>query len=661
MIRRLLLLIALCLCGVQAGAVALDADRIARGATVRIDEGWRFMPGDDPQWSDPALDDSSWPVVDSRRPGDAPIGWFRLRVDVPEELRNVPLALGIDHAGASEVYIDGRKIATNGTVAASRDGEVPVRPIRPVAIVLPAASHLIAVRFSSHVQSASPERGFSLSFRDANRTMFDRERWLRSSTIDQSLLAITSATFAVFHLFLFLFHRRAVENLLYAIFTASMAVLFATDNQGAFVSSIAEIRRFEGISTTSAVIMLLAALLFAYRVFFQRIALPFIPLALGGAVIVLVGVTFRPPWFRMSVLGIWAIATLLELLRVVVVAFFRKRPGSRIIGAGFAMVAVAGVTQMLMNLGVLPRSGFSLGLAFLLLLVLVSVHLSRNFALTSRELEKQLVQVRELSERTLEQEREARRRELAQRLLEADNARKTAELERARQVQLSMLPSDRPDVPNFEIAFAMRTATEVGGDYYDYVVREDGSTLVAIGDATGHGLDSGIVVAATKSLLRVSTGERNPEAMRRIASGIRSLGLRRMNMALSLVNVGGDTITLASGGMPPAIVVRAEGGEIEEISPNAPPLGAVRAHVYEEVSISLGAGDLLVLMSDGLPETLDAGGEWLGYEAVQRELRECAASPLEAIIERLLALSDRWRGDRPQDDDVTLTLIRRKG
>ncbi len=97
--------------------------------------------------------------------------------------------------------------------------------------------------------------------------------------------------------------------------------------------------------------------------------------------------------------------------------------------------------------------------------------------------------------------------ELERKLLEAENARKTQELEEARQLQLSMLPKSVPDHPLFEIATYMKTATEVGGDYYDFHLANDGTLTLAIGDATGHGAQAGIVVTATKSLFELLAEE----------------------------------------------------------------------------------------------------------------------------------------------------------
>ncbi len=95
---------------------------------------------------------------------------------------------------------------------------------------------------------------------------------------------------------------------------------------------------------------------------------------------------------------------------------------------------------------------------------------------------------REQKARIRESELRVKATEAEKRVLEVENERKTKELEEARQLQLSMLPKELPKLPHLGIAAFMRTATEVGGDYYDFIVQEDGTLNIAFGDATGHGL-----------------------------------------------------------------------------------------------------------------------------------------------------------------------------
>src|SRR6185503_18900684 len=123
----------------------------------------------------------------------------------------------------------------------------------------------------------------------------------------------------------------------------------------------------------------------------------------------------------------------------------------------------------------------------------MSLYLSREFARTDRELRRQLIEVERLSIEMLEQERRAQREETERKLLEAEYRRKSEELEEARALQMSMLPREIPIFERLEIAAWISTASEVGGDYYDFAV-DDGVLLLGIGDATGHGMRAGTMV-----------------------------------------------------------------------------------------------------------------------------------------------------------------------
>jgi GntR family transcriptional regulator len=126
------------------------------------------------------------------------------------------------------------------------------------------------------------------------------------------------------------------------------------------------------------------------------------------------------------------------------------------------------------------------------------------------------------------------RRAAARLDLEVDNARKTRELEEARELQLALRPRRLPSCPDFEVAAAMITATEVGGDYYDFDVDPSGGLTVAVGDAVGHGARAGALVAATKALFSVSSGGRAVEArLERFDEAFRRMRMKRASVAFS--------------------------------------------------------------------------------------------------------------------------------
>lgn len=275
------------------------------------------------------------------------------------------------------------------------------------------------------------------------------------------------------------------------------------------------------------------------------------------------------------------------------------------------------------------------------------------------ELERQLEEVQRLSEKTLAQERLARAREVERRLLEAENERRARELEEARRLQLSMLPRNPPTVAGLDIAFRMLTATEVGGDYYDFRLGENGALTLAIGDATGHGLNAGIVVASSKSLFQgLEEGLGLSESLQRIDRGLRGLQLRRMGMSLVLARYARGTLRVAAAGMPPVLIFRRASREIEECLFSAPPLGTLKQLSYTERSMQLTTGDAALFATDGLVELLDPEDKLLGYSAVAKAFREVAEAGAEKTVDALIAGARKWARDRPLADDLSLVVLR---
>src|SRR6185369_17726719 len=173
---------------------------------------------------------------------------------------------------------------------------------------------------------------------------------------------------------------------------------------------------------------------------------------------------------------------------------------------------------------------------------------------------------------TLQHEQERARRAL----LEVEHDRKAKELEEARQLQLSLLPKKLPQLPQLDIAAYMKPATEVGGDYYDFHLGEDGTLTVAIGDATGHGLKAGTMVAAVKGLFVTLAHHPDiPHTLKRLSHTLKQMNMRGLFMAMTIAKVRQNRLTICMAGMPPVWIYRAASGEVEEIAIQAIPLGGM--------------------------------------------------------------------------------------
>jgi serine phosphatase RsbU (regulator of sigma subunit) len=245
--------------------------------------------------------------------------------------------------------------------------------------------------------------------------------------------------------------------------------------------------------------------------------------------------------------------------------------------------------------------------------------------------------------------------------LEAENEIRAKELEGARQLQFSMLPQALPQLPHLEIAAYMKPATEVGGDYYDFHLSDDGVLTVAVGDATGHGLKAGTVVTATKSLFNHLAQESEiPAIFQQSSRALKRMNLRSLFMAMAIAKVKGYQLRLGSAGMPPTLIYRAARRVVEEISLRGVPLGSLMDYSYRERSLGLAPGDVVVLMSDGYPERFNSKNEMLDYGSAKSVLLEIAILPPQEIIEVFVKIADKWAEGRPQDDDMTFVVMKVK-
>jgi serine phosphatase RsbU (regulator of sigma subunit) len=280
-----------------------------------------------------------------------------------------------------------------------------------------------------------------------------------------------------------------------------------------------------------------------------------------------------------------------------------------------------------------------------------SLYGMRRFEISRRE-QKALVRESGLRAKAAEAEKRA---------LEAENERKTKELEDARRLQLSMLPAEIPRLPDYDIAVYMRTATEVGGDYYDFLVAEDGTLNIALGDATGHGMQAGTIVTLMKGLFLSDSSRFDIQTfLRHCSATIKGIKLGRLFMAFNLVRLHGNVARFSSAGMPPAYLCRRRSGSIEEIFLKGMPLGAMNNFPYSLHELELEENDTLLFLTDGLPEQKNTAGEMFDYVRVQEALAASANDDPRAIIDHLMQAGEAWMNGAPQEDDITLLVIQRK-
>jgi serine phosphatase RsbU (regulator of sigma subunit) len=235
------------------------------------------------------------------------------------------------------------------------------------------------------------------------------------------------------------------------------------------------------------------------------------------------------------------------------------------------------------------------------------------------------------------------------------------ELEVAKALQQGLLPSRSPELEEYRFAHSYRTANEVGGDYYDFLPLPDDRLALVVGDASGHGMAAGLLMAIANATLKTAL-DLDPEPGKALAVLNRTLartGDNRAFMTLfyAILEPATGRLHYVCAGHPFPFLRRSD-GRIEELGTGALPLGIRPELNARGDSTTLEPGDLLVLYSDGLVEAVNKQGDDFGFERL-RNLLTADASP-QAIHDRVLADFDSFVGDEDVHDDLTLVVIRRE-
>ncbi|MFN7928194.1 MAG: PP2C family protein-serine/threonine phosphatase [Blastocatellia bacterium] len=669
----------------------LTAAQLQNGQAVELDKlAWKYSPNDDPQFAQPQFDDSAWETLKGTaitlnsipKSGWHGLGWFRLRLKIDPALANQPLALVMVHYGASEIYLDGKLIERFGTVGTTPETEMVENPnTLPINIAFDArGEHLLAVRHSAMEvqnmsggwgkwiirQSARPVvsayanrtnsygAGFGASVVEAGRARDDYVNKRASGGLYLLNFGLLLAI-GLLHLLLFWFYPIQRANLFFGLFAcASAASNIVYYRWSLSHQSATGILLQNGVNNTLSLLALGTLLAFMYAAFVEHIPRWFWFWVIAAAFYIpmnsiFVGLAETQYWYLYIQALTWF--PVIEVVRGMSKPIKNKVSGAWIVGTGMLIYTLYVAIVLLILVRRLSGANFSITIRSVVILCLtgaISIFLARQFARTSLHLEEQLIQVKQLSAAAVEHEK-----------VKAENERRAKELEEARQLQISMLPKKLPQLPHLDIAAYMKPASEVGGDYYDFHTNDDGTLTIAVGDATGHGLKAGTMVTATKSLFESLAYHPDiPYIFARLSRVLKQMRLRGLFMAMTMIKVRGAQLSVSMAGMPPVLIYRAASQTIDEVWLKAIPLGNITNYQYQQHDITLASGDVVVLMSDGLPERFNAENEMFDYERTKEAICQIAQAAPEAIIEHLVNVGDAWANGRPQDDDVTFVVCK---
>ena len=237
------------------------------------------------------------------------------------------------------------------------------------------------------------------------------------------------------------------------------------------------------------------------------------------------------------------------------------------------------------------------------------------------------------------------------------------EMELARDIQVGLLPHTPPQLSGLDVAGWSRPSEYAGGDFFDLFAWGDRRLGIMLGDAVGHGVGPALLAAETRAHVRaLALHESQPVAILRHANELLAGDVsegRFVTLVLAAASADDGSVAWASAGHGPLLVLRA-GGRTQRLDSTGLPLGiAAQAPIESGPPIALGAGDAMLLVSDGIFECARPDGHPLGVDAVVKTAHDCLAKPAAAMLASIEALTDAACPSGRFSDDRTAVAIKR--
>lgn len=729
--------------------------------SVSINKFWRFKPGDSIQWKNSAYSDQHWstfaefaaqniPVAKPINSNDSeindeeedskpkrkrkkdpqliafekkwlfrqgyfkeiyaknPIGWFRTHIKIPEALIGKPLALEVRQSGASEIYLDGKKIVEYGKVSSKASEEIRHNPHElPVPFsLMDTGLHVLSIRYSDH---STIQEGFKISIDEMNESVASYTTYTKFVMgFPVALFGFFAALFLV-HLLIYLFERSKTFNLFYSFFVGSMALIFLLPVVYFNIHNpdISDKIHFYSDFILPVYLITLISLLY---VLFKDMKSKFYLFQVLISILVTLLIIFEND-YQSSLTGILALLVYIDSFRLSLKALNRKQEGARYVGAGVLGSTVffflgfiwlvfgafwasssaeeAGVVILLIGFFTF------IALAIMSLPISVTIYLAYDFSKTNQGLIKQIENVKELSRQNLEKEQEKQQILADQKSeLETQVAHRTAEvveqnriisiknqevkesLQYASRIQSAILPSLeklRLTIPDCDCL--LKPKEVVSGDFY-FVHQFEDKVLFAVIDCTGHGVPGALMSMIGSMMLNQIVVEREINSPAEILAemnrwihetlkqNLHGLGTQDgMDAAIAVFEPQSRTLTYA-GAMRPLYLIQniQQEAELNEIKGTKKSIGGDhldRKIHFSEVTLTLNQGDVIYLFSDGYADQFGGSmGKKLMLKNFKNMLLGMAQLPMDKQILLLEERFEEWRGNHEQIDDVCVMGLR---
>lgn len=244
----------------------------------------------------------------------------------------------------------------------------------------------------------------------------------------------------------------------------------------------------------------------------------------------------------------------------------------------------------------------------------------------------------------------------------ANNHTIERELQIAETIQKRLLPDGPPRTDEYDFAWRTIAAKNIGGDYLDVVAGDNGEIHAVVADASGHGINSALLMTSFRSNYRGQVMWQEPADLVQDLNEevVKEVGPTGMFITAAMLRFGlaDKELTISSAGHCPSLILRAGSGRVESLGSNGPPLGFSSGIGFDSSRCRLATGDVVVIFTDGITEATNDDLDMFGEERLQAVLRQCAALPAAGIVDAVLRSLGEFTGRSRYDDDVSLLVIR---
>jgi serine phosphatase RsbU (regulator of sigma subunit) len=682
--------------------------------SIALDTLWKFKSGDDISYSKKDLNDSLWKSLsteiktsDLQKINFNGIGWFRLKIYVPDSLASKPIGLSISQNGASEYYLDGKLFQSFGKPSSDNTKEVKFTPNnKPVIFQFDSSgTHVLAIRYSNttahemHDKYFENEAGFTVILHEANNAVENEFEEIFLLLVIFIFLFTFFITISFIHFLLFIFYRAQKTNIYYSIFIFIFGFVFLLPVMFKSFTDPDSLGKLKFYMFLTIPVFFASLLGFIYSLFYVKTPKLFwILIVILGIILILKFMRIEPEIISFIYVCIITIISAIEVFK----ALFKRKKGAWAIG-------IAAISFIILVIALLIRNALGFGnnisisdndpggYFFLLLFLFtilgiplsMSIFLAREFASTSKNLSKKLIEVEELSGRSIEQEKEKQKiLETQKEVLEQQVIERTSEISEqkkvieeknkditdsinyAKRIQEAILPDNHFLKQLFPDSFILFKPKDiVSGDFYWFAEKGNRKIVIAA-DCTGHGVPGSLMSMIGSNILNkliLENGIIQPsEILDRLHKEVRiALKQNELNsetrdgMDIAVVSIYNNTIEFA-GAHRPLWIIREN--NLNEIKADKFSIGGIQLEDNRSFSnniLELKKGDAVYLFSDGFADQFGGkdGKKFMtkNFKNLLLRLNNNNMNEQHKVVEDTII---QWKGSKEQIDDILVIGIR---